>query len=214
MYKIVSNIKGCKDIRDLRKFIAENEIMLVLFAETHGYLKEVPVQEKIISLINPDYFLYEMLEEKKILSSKQAKSFLNQPAKKTFSFISKYGELKPTIKMARNFNLPIIGCDIKNMCVRSSDWLSKGFSKKEAEHIRKTREIKQSKIINQYSKKGLVFASLGAYHLRRGSTTTNGLKEKKFILVYPVINDKPAFVTKSDPKNPKVKYKLKLVNKK
>lgn len=213
MYKIKSIIKDCKDIDGLRDFIRKKEIKLILFAETHGYLDEVPVQEKIVKLTKPNFFLYEMLEESKILNSKDAQKFLKHDNEESFSFISKYGELKPNVKLARKYKLPLIGCDIKNMCVRSGDWITKKFSQKEAQHIRETRETKQSKVINEYTKRGLVFASLGAYHLRRTSITTKNLKEKRFVVIYPIINGKPAFVTKSDPKNPRVRYEIKLVEK-
>ena len=194
MYKIKLRIERCKTLNNLGEFIRNNNIRLVLFAETHGFLDEIPVQRKIIQKMKPDFLLYEMLEESKILNSKEAKIFLNKPDKDDFSFISTYKDLKPTIKLAKSFNLPIIGCDLKNMDQNSKDWLKKKFSREEGRKLIKKRELRQAKVINQYTSKGIVFASLGAYHLRRGSITISNLKEKKFIIVSPSFNGKEAFL--------------------
>ena len=171
MYKIEVKIKGCKNFEELADFIRSKNIRLILFAETHGFLNEIPIQKKIIQSANPDFFLYEMLEESKILNIEDAQRFLSKPDNKDFSVISTYKELKPTIRLAKSFNLPIIGCDIKNMCQKDKSWLKKKFSREEVKALIKKRELRQSKIINQYTSKGMVFASLGAYHLRRGSIT-------------------------------------------
>ena len=115
MYKIKVKIKGCKNINNLREFIRVNNIKIVLFGEYHGFLNQIQIQRKIIQNVQPDFFLYEMLEEKKILNEKDAKKFLSKLDNKDFSVISTYGQLKPIIRLARSFDLSIIGCDIKNI---------------------------------------------------------------------------------------------------
>ena len=59
------------------------------------------------------------------------------------------------------------------------------FSEKEAESVTKKRELQQTKIINQYTSKGLVFALVGEYHLRKNSPIFTKLRVKKAILVRP-----------------------------
>lgn len=214
MYPIKVEIKHCKSIHELRDFMRLNNIRLVLFAETHGFLKETQIQKKIIESINPDFFLYEMLEESQILNDQEAHAFLDRPNKEDFSFISTYGDLKPTIKLARSFKLPIIGCDIKNMCCDSKNWMNESFPRGHWGKVTKTREARQSKIINQYSQKGLVFATLGAYHLRKGSYVIKNLDEKKFILVNPLFNGGEKFLIPRDQKKLKVSFKVRLFIKK
>lgn len=214
MYKIKIKIEGCRNIEELADFIKSNNIKLILFAETHGFLDEIPVQRKILQNIQPNFFLYEMLEESKILNSKDAKRFLSKQDKDDFSVISTYKELKPTIRVANSFNLPIIGCDIKNMCQRNKSWLKKRFSREEAKALTKKRELRQSKIINEYTSKGIVFASLGAYHLRRGSITISNLKENKFIIVGPSFKGKEAFLIRANQKEVADSYSVKLKKKK
>ncbi len=190
MYTIKVKIRGCKNINSLREFIRSHNIKLILFAETHGDLNELPIQRKIIQNTKPDFFLYEMLEEEEILSGKEAKQFINEPDNKDFSFISTYGQLKPTIKLARSFDLPIIGCDIKNMCCKDKNWINEKFPKGHWKKVTKKRELRQIKVINKYISKGLVFASLGAYHLRKDNLVLSKLRSKKVIVVKPLFNGK------------------------
>lgn len=184
MYKIKVEIKGCKNIDALRELIRANNIKLVLFGEYHGFIKQIHVQRKIIQSVRPDFFLYEMLEEDKILNIKDAKKFLSKSDSKDFSVISTYGQLKPIVRLARSFDLSIIGCDIKNMGV-NKDWRKKKFSHEEAKRITNNRELRQAKIINQYSSKGLVFALLGKYHLRKNSLVLSKLKVKRVVIIKP-----------------------------
>jgi len=213
MADIKINIKGCKNIKCLRNFIKFNKIKLILFAETHGFLNEIPIQKKIINNVNPNFFLYEMLEEIKILNRKSAKTFLSKPNNEDFSVISTYGELKPIVRMATNFQLPIIGCDIKNMGFNSKNKLNKEFFRKYGKEIIKKRETRQSKIINDYTSKGLVFASIGAYHLRRNSITIKKLKEKKVIIIHPLFNGKEKFLIPQNQRKTRVSFNIKVTEK-
>jgi len=109
MYPIKLKIANCNNLDKFGDYLHANSIKLVLFAETHGLLNENPIQEKLIREIKPNFFLYEMLEESKICSDKSAKIFFDKPNNKNFSIISTYGELKPTLRIARKFKLPLIG---------------------------------------------------------------------------------------------------------
>lgn len=213
MYKIRVNIKNCKDIKELSDFIERNNIKLILFAETHGYLKEISIQSKIIHNSKPRYFLYEMLEESRILNNEDAKKFLDKKNNGDFSFISSYTDLIPTIRLARKFNLPLIGCDIKNMCCKSKNWINERYPKAYWSKITKKREMQQAKIINHYTPKGLVFVSLGAYHLRKNSITLRKLNEKKFLIVYPLFDGKKNFLIPHDQRRFNVSFSVKLMKK-
>ena len=72
----------------------------------------------------------------------------------------------------------------KNIGV-DENWREKKFSEKEAESVTKKRELQQTKIINQYTSKGLVFALVGDYHPRKNSPIFTKLRVKKAILVRP-----------------------------
>jgi len=193
MYKIKVEIRGCKNIDNLGEFIKSNKIKLILFGEYHGFLSQIQVLRKIIQSAQPSFFLYEMLEEGKILNEKDTKKFLDKSDSINFSFISTYGDLKPIIKLARNFNLPIIGCDIKNMGCKDKDWRKKKFSNEEEKKITDKRELRQVKIINRYTSKGLVFGLLGDYHLRKNSLVLSKLRDKKAVIVKPLFKWKERF---------------------
>ncbi len=219
MYKINVKIKGCKNIDDLGDFIRTNNIKVVLFGEYHGFLGQDKLQRKIIQVTRPDFFLYEMLEESKIMNNKQARIFLNKPNNQDFSFICTYGYLKPMIRLARAFSLQIIGCDIKNMCIKNKNWSKIShkeriatFSDKEAEIITRKRELRQVKIINKYSSKGLVFVILGTYHLRRNSVVLSHLKDKKAIIIRPSFDWRERFNDRKKFKDSDVSYNLRMVS--
>ena len=153
-----------------------------------------------------------MLEEDKILNDKEAKKFLSKLDDEDFSSISTYGQLKPMIRLARSFDLPIIGCDIKNMGVNKG-WRKKKFSREEAKRITNKRELRQAKIINKYISKGLVLGLLGAYHLRKNSAVLSKLRVKKFIIIKPLFKWKEKFNYPERFKNSEISYVIKLITK-
>lgn len=211
MYEIKLKIRGCKNFGDLGKFIKSNNIKLVLFGEYHGFVNQIQVQRKVIRSVLPDFFLYEMLEENKIMNNKDAKKFLSEPNKKDFSVVSTYGQLKPIIRLAMNFDLPIIGCDIKNMGV-DKDWRKKKFSREEENKIIKKRELQQIKVINKYISKGLVFVVLGDYHLRENSLILSKLKNKKTIVIRSLFNWSERFNDLGKFKTSEISYIIEMVS--
>ena len=213
MYKIKLKIGGCNGLNNLKEFIGKNNIKLVLFGEYHGFLKQIRVQNRILNEVAPNFFLYEMLENRNILNDGDAKLFFSKPSNKDFSFISKYGDLKPMIRLVRNLNLPLIGCDIKNMGAKSKDWRKSKFSSKKAEELTKKRELQQAKVINHFSSKGLVFALLGDYHLRRNSLVLSKLKLKNAILIRPSFKWGDDFNDLKNIKGKNISYLVKLYKK-
>jgi len=211
MYEIKVKISGCKNINSLGNFMRSHKIKLVLFGEYHGFIDQIQIQRKIIKNVKPKFILYEMLEEEKILNDKDAKRFLDKSDNKDFSVISNYGQLKPMIKLARSFDLPIIGCDIKNMGCKGKDWMKKRFTLEEGKKIRNKRELRQSKVINEYASKSLVFASLGTYHIRRNSLVLSKLKAKKVIVVKPLFGWVERFNQPKKFKNSEISYIVKLM---
>lgn len=212
MYKITVKIRGLEDIKKIKDFIRDNNIKLVLFGEYHGFIGQSKLQKEILKDVKPDFFLYELLEEKKILNNKEAKIFLETPNNKNFSVVSTYGQLKPIIKLARCFSLPIIGCDLKNIGV-TDGWRKKIISNEDARRVTNKRELQQSKIINRYASKGLVFALLGEYHLRRSSLLLSKLKSKKIIVVKPLFRWKKRFNHLKKFNKSEVSYLIKLIKK-
>src|SRR3989338_300361 len=220
MYRLNIKIKELHNLRELTNFIRNQKIKLVLFGEYHGFVNQIDVQKAIIKKVKPYFFLYEMLEEKKILNDREANKFLSTPDKDDFSVVSNYSQLKPIIRLCRRFGLPIIGCDIKNMCIKDKNWSKMShkeriatFSNEEGERMENKRELRQAKVINEYTSKGLVFAVLGTYHARRNSLVLSKLREKQAIVIRPAFKWKERFNHKEKFKDSEISYIVKLINK-
>ncbi len=194
MYQLVIEVDGCKDLEDVKKFMNLNGIRIIFFAETHGIIKEeLSIQDKIINTFKPSCYLYELLEEEKIVSGNDFKKFLKTDDSKDFSIISTFAELKPVVRLTQKYNLPIIGCDITNMCRDNKNFLNKKELTKEErlneEIIMKKREERQKKVIEKSltKYKGIIFISLGAFHLRDNSLILQRIKQDS-IIIYPLVN--------------------------
>ncbi len=187
---------GLLGLENISNYIKKNRIRIVFFAETHGLIPETEIQEKIISKVNPHYFLYELLEEEKIDSKQGYEGFLSKKDDEDFSIISKFKDLKPTILLAKKFGIPIVGCDIKDMLRKDTNFREKRniseAEMKNEETIMIKREKKQIEIINYYlnsKKDSLLFVSLGIYHLRKESFVLKNVKSN-YLLIYPVFDGK------------------------
>ena len=208
------DIPNVKDFEDLQRLIEQKKIKLILFTETHGFIEESQIQEKILEKLDFESFLYELLENKKIVFKEDFEKYLNEKDEKEFSIISKYGELKPTISLAKKFNLPLVGCDLKNTGRKNTDfrtkkdWSEKDLEKEEI--LFQKREKKQKEIIDLYLKKGSVFASIGAYHLRPESHLMKSLKGKHFIIFYPKLKGNKKFGETMNFKKEDVFFQVKL----
>lgn len=181
------------NLENIKEYINKNNIKVIFFAETHGMVDELRIQEKIIEYSKPDFYLYELLEEDKLISEEDFKNFLSREDNEDFSIISQISDLKPTVKIAKKFNIPLIGCDIKNMLRKDTKFrelnkISNSKLKKE-EGIIKKREEKQIEIINKYLnfKTNLLFVSLGAHHLRENSPVLKSVRSN-YLIVYPLFN--------------------------
>lgn len=182
--------------KDLNQIIKKEKIKLILFGETHGFIyDEVKHIESLIKIFKPNIILYELLENKKLKTVSSKNNFLKKPDNKKFSMISKQGDLKKIIKLAKKYNLPIEGCDLKNMGRKKPIPINKKLTKKEI--------IKEKKIIDKRekyhlefikkvkSKHNLCFVILGAYHLRKNSPLIKSLNYS--IIVYPTYKGKMKF---------------------
>lgn len=189
IYKIDVKIKGCKSLEDVEKFMELNKVKIIFFAETHGILDELIVQDKIISQLKPTCYLYELLEEEKLISKIDFIRFLEKKDSERFSIISSFGELKPTVHIAKKYNLPLIGCDVKDMYRKIKDF-SKEIDKTEEEKIMLKREKKQIEVIkNSLIQYGIpIFVSVGAFHLRKDSPLFKEIELNR-VIVYPLIDD-------------------------
>jgi len=188
-YKLCVKIKGCKTLDDVRNFIKLNKIKIIFFAETHGILDELKIQDKIIFKLRPVCYLYELLEEERLISKGDFIEFLKRDDSERFSVISSFGELKPTIRLAKKYNLPLIGCDVKNMYRKNKDFL-KEINADEENRSMFNRERKQIEIIKKslIEYDGLIFVSVGAFHLRKDSPIFKEIKSN-YIIVLPLIDN-------------------------
>jgi len=185
-------------IDNLKDYIQKMKIRVVFFSETHRMIPETVIQKKIIEKISPDYFLYELLEEEEILRGEYDK-FLERNDSEDFSIISKVSDLKPTVEIAKKLNIPLIGCDIKDMLRINTKFREReNLTPNEIEeenNIMKKREERQIKSINKIlgkKPKVLVFVSLGAYHLRKNSPVFKAIKSE-YVLIRPLFNGKEIY---------------------
>jgi len=171
----------------LRQILSKGNTNLIIFGETHGFLEDGIIQEKIIEIFKPDIFVYEMLEESKLETSQDQEIFLNEQDFKEFSVISTYGELKPTIRIARKNNIPIVGNDIKNMCRTDRDFLKRtelsNDEIKIEEEILSKRELKQMSVLKNLSNTKKILATTGAFHIRADSPLLE--IQNNYLIVYP-----------------------------
>jgi len=188
IYKMDVMINGCKTLEDVKKFMELNKVKIIFFAETHGILDELIVQDRMLSQFKPTCYLYELLEEERLTSEIDFIKFLEKNDSERFSIISSFGELKPTVRIAKKYNLPLIGCDVKNMYRKNKNFL-KEVNVSEEEQIMLKREKKQIEIIEksliQYGSP--IFVSLGAFHLRK---TAPVFKKSRlnYMIIYPLID--------------------------
>lgn len=189
IYELNIHIERCKTLEDVSRLMRLNKVDIVFFAETHGMLDELKIQDKIISVLKPTCYLYELLEEERIISDKDFIEFLKKKNSERFSIISSFGELKQTVQLARKYNLHVIGCDIRNMCRKKKDFLKE--TNAEEEKIMLKREERQNKVIEEASGKygSPIFVSIGAFHLRKDSLVLRKVKHR-YVLVQPLINGK------------------------
>lgn len=193
MRTIYENLEFCNEIESLKSYLQRKDIRLVLFAETHGLIDETRIQEEIIKNINPECYLYELLEEENLVTEEEKNNFLSKAKDENFSIISTFGDLKPTIQLAKKYKLPLRGIDIRNMLRKDKDFLTgKSLSEQELiieTEIMKKREIRHREMIAKYLLKysGIIFVSIGAYHLRKDSELFKEL-DKNAIIVMPYID--------------------------
>lgn len=193
MNLIYEDLGDCNGIEGLKNYLQSKNIRLVLFAETHGLINEIPIQEEIIKNINPTCYLYELLEEESLITEEEKDNFLIKPNNENFSIISTFEDLKPTILLAKKYNLPLMGIDIKNMLRKDKNFLAKTSLSEEdliiENEIMKKREIRQKEIIIKYLSEylGVIFVSVGVYHLRKDSELFKELNQDALIVI-PYVN--------------------------
>jgi hypothetical protein len=177
-----------KMIKKLKNLLREKDIKLILFGETHGFLDDASIQSIVIDEFKPSIFLYEMLEETELLTESDKKKFLEEEDDTAFSVISNFGELKKTVELAKEKNLPIKGMDIKNMCRKNKNFLKKlnltpNEIKREEEILLKREQKQVNEIVSSLNDGKKIFASTGTFHLREDSPLLN--IGEKFIIIYP-----------------------------
>ena len=192
MSKLKINISG----NEIKKIIAREEKGLILFGETHGFIDdETKHIESLIKLFKPDIILYELLETEKLGTEQSKNVFLKNSDNKEFSIISNYGSLKDIVKLVKRYNLPIEGCDLKNMGRSKPITIKPNLTKKELddeEKINNKREKYHLKCIREaMSKYALCFVIIGAYHLRKESPLAKNLGDA--IIAYPTYKGKTEF---------------------
>jgi hypothetical protein len=167
-----------------------------IFGETHGFADDIFAEAAVLEKVKAEFFLFERLEEKTLISLHEQARFMKNKDHGQFSIISTYSDLKPTVELAIKYKLKLIGCDIKNMGRKNASFLqqSKLSAKQRAfeSNLLKKRELHQAKKILEHAKKTKkpLFVILGAYHLRKNSHALQALQGQDVILYLPTNNNR------------------------
>lgn len=210
MIKLKIEIEGINSLEQLKDSKWDK---IIIFGETHGFFRDLEVQEALIRVLQPEIYLYEMMEEISLNTPQEFKAFLSRGDSDDFSIISTYGEIKPAIRMAESHNMKVIGCDIKNMGREDRSFISKrnlGEDEKVAEtKLLRRREKSQLDAIRKHADgNSKVFVSLGAFHVLKNSLVMNGLKGKDFLVCYPVYEGHQEFLPEPNMQEKKLAYVL------
>ena len=202
-------------IEDLRRYLKRESINAVIFGETHGFLDDSLILRKILNNFTPEIIVYEMLEETKLLTKEEKERFLREPDEKDFSVISNYGELKKIVGLANEFDIPIVGNDIKNMGRENKDFLKITSMTPEQEKFEEIllekRENRQSAELKKLLDEGKIFlATTGAFHLRTDSPL---FKIKgHYLVIFPIYGGVQLFEPPENFDVKKVSFKIMEVN--
>jgi hypothetical protein len=137
-----------------------------------------------------------MMEDKILTKKEEIERFLKKDDKEQFSTVTTYAELKPKVRLARKHSAKVIGCDLKNLGRKNLNFLKKTKitvnDKKSEKSLLTKREARQAKIMLKYAKisEKPVFASVGAYHLRRSSVLLKELKNQDVTIYVPTYKNK------------------------
>ncbi len=196
----------------MNKNIKFRDFPFVLFADTHGYLNDFKIIKKIIEQQKPDYVLYELAEDKKLLRPQEFEAILKQ---QHLSEMTDIKDVKQVLKICHKHCIPLIGIDFKNFGIKDPEKVreknenKESPTKKEMKEIMKIitkREQHQLRLIKKYKKEGKTLAITGAFHLREDSPFWNELKG---LIIYPTYKSKIIFEPKTKKKN--IIYKTKIL---
>lgn len=200
----------------IKRFVEDDNIRLVLFGDTHGFCDDIRVQTGILKQIRPDFYLHELIENRKYVSEILLKKALLHGKSEMFSIVSNFGELFPIFDLCLRYRVPLIGMDLRNMGrenmgVIFKDKLTKNEAIKENQ-LQEKREHHQATVINKYviKAKAFVFAVTGAYHLRKRSHLLKNIKAKKYIVICPAFKGKAVFGPKNKMRQKDIHYDLKV----
>ena len=183
----------------------------ILFAETHGYLNDSKIINRLIKQQKPDYVLYELAEDKEFLTPKEFESALKQSK---LSEMTDIKDIKNVLKICYRRHIPIIGIDLKNFGIKDTKTVREKNENKEepAEEEMKEfmqvlakREQHQIRLIKEYQKKGKILVITGAFHLREDSPLWKELKD--VLIIYPSYKNK--IVLEPNVKKQRIVYKTK-----
>ena len=203
----------------IKRFVEKDKIRLVLFGDTHGFCDDIQVQTEILKQIRPDFYIHELIENKKYVSERSLKKALLHDKSERFSIVSSFGELFPIFDICLKYRIPLIGMDMRNMGRKNMDAIFKDkLTKDEAiieNHLQEKRERHQAAIINKYfiTAKAFVLAVAGAYHLRKRSYLLKNIKAKNYLLIYPAFKGEAVFGPKNKMRQKDIYYDLKVCSK-
>jgi hypothetical protein len=164
------------------------KIKLIFFGETHGFIDDFKKQKEILDEINPEFVLFEQLENHLLMSQEDFQKIISL---KKISDMTEFNEIAKIVNYCYKKSIKLIGIDFKNF----------GFSKNLQEKVKNQRKITEEEnlellgilekrtehhieIIKRYMKKtsNQLVIILGAWHLRNDSKLLNSFKNYKLIL--------------------------------
>lgn len=178
-------------LNNLEEYLAQNKIKIVLIGDTHIPRFDEEVQRAIIEVVKPEYFLHEFLEDKEYVNKTSILKGLQtiRPNRLQDEHIFRLG---------LNFNLKLIGCDLKengfylledgSIPQEIQDAYCDLYPDDPAANAKLTdepREIQMGKTIKKYSElsKRPVVAAVGFCHLKPNSFIYRELKGEPIYLL-------------------------------
>jgi len=186
-----------------------NNFSFIFIGDTHGFINDFKKQKEIINQVNPEYVLFEKLEDFKLESQEDFNRILQL---ENISDMTKVNEIKKLIKFCQEKNIKMIGIDFKNFGLNKNliDVIlgKKDITKKEEkefERILNLRETHQNLIIQKYRNKtsSSIVIILGSWHLRPETQVLNNLTS--YVLIYPSVDGKLIF----EPTDKEITYNIK-----
>jgi len=163
------------------------DFSFIFIGNTHSFLDDFLKQKEIIELVNPEFVLYEQLENLELDSKEKFEDILK---KRRISNMTSFEEVEKLIRLCFDKRINLIGIDFPNFGfdsnlqekIKNKKRLTCSEENRLKEIIRKREKRHLSKILEYKQKtKSPLIVIVGCWHLRKGSFLREKLTNYKII---------------------------------